>query len=892
VNWTSVPGFGQEGDRVKWNGTTFVATFKGGNVNYSYDGMNWNEATITIDNAASKFHGIDWNGLYWLIGTNGSTSGNVSLYQSYDSAQWTAVDSLQNVQVNSVTWTGTQWLVSGQGSGGAPDTVVSTNVYGNAWVGINGNTIPGVGPTVNTIAYNNHIYVAGGNDASTDTMAYSYDTASWTGLGTSLINSECFQIKWFANKFVAVGQTSLVYSYDGVRWTSVPGISSIFSTAVHCVENSAYGQHSITFPANATVTGNVVSRDNGSTWNNVFSSSATVVGFNGAQYIFSDSSSAVLTTDLIHYTPLQYTGDPQSINDFAWNGSHWLMCGTSSSGRHLRKSYDGFNWLNTNTSAYFDNNYPCNGAAWNGELWVVSAQKTDSSTLIYSSDGVSWSQSSLPAGGAGGGRVAWNGSYFLAGGPDSSANLIATNISISSDGQTWSTRNIGSNGPVRGLAWSGTNWVIVTAPDDPITVSGILYSSDGVTWTASASGLLYSYTGVVWNGISYVASALFGNIQYSYDGANWSSFSTTCGTNVVWTTPDQGSVHIQSPVILGGAGTYNTMAYSVDGINYVGLGKGVFSQACHAVSWNGYMWVAGGEGADNTLAYSYDGKLWHGLGTSVFSGGCYGVKSNGYTWLALGYGTNTMAVSKDGKTWTGLGASVFDASGLSADWNGDAWVAAGKGSVNTMAYSTDPDALSWTGLGNTYFDTQANVVKWMLNQWFVGGVVTSEQFLYSTSTIDGSTGYTSVTSGISLPSCNSLEWNGQVAFAAGEGDGVVHSSTDGVNWTPKSNAWSVSFDSNAATAWNGKRWILANNGTSAFEIKYSYDADTFYNSPISASMFSSVLCIGTNSGMGAFVPNNRLILDAGSKLSVYGPAVYDSGLSQDTSISFSLNVPV
>jgi hypothetical protein len=251
-----------------------------------------------------------------------------------------------------------------------------------------------------------------------------------------------------------------------------------------------------------------------------------------------------------------------------------------------------------------------------------------------------------------------------------------------------------------------------------------------------------------------------------------------------------------------------------------------------------------------------------------------------------------MAVSKDGKTWTGLGASVFDASGLSADWNGTAWVAAGKGSVNTVAYSTDADALSWTGLGNTYFDTQANVVKWMLNQWFVGGVASSENFLYSTSTIDGSTGYTSISSGISLPSCNSLEWNGKVAFAAGTGDGVVHSSTDGVNWTPKSSAYTPTFTTNTATAWNGTRWILANNGTSAFEIKYSYDASGFYQSPISASMFSSVLCIGTNSGMGAFVPSNRLVLDAGSKLNVYGPAAYDSGLSQDTSISFSLNVPV
>jgi hypothetical protein len=886
VNWTSVTVITEEGDRVKWNGNVFVATFKTGGVYYSYDGINWNAATITINNASTKFHAMDWNGLYWLIGTNGSTSGNLSLYKSYDGITWSAVSSFANILVSAITWTGTNWIVSGQGS--SADTYTSVDTV--TWTSIYGNDIPGLGPHVNSIAYNNGVYVAGGSDASGTTLAYSYDTVSWTGLGTTLIATECFQVKWFANKFVAVGQASLAYSHDGIRWTNASSISSIMATGVYCVENSAHGQHSITFPANATISGNVISRDNGASWTPISSAvdGASTVGFNGTKYIFGGvSGNTYLTTDLVNYTPLSYNGDPQTVNDLVWNGSYWLMCGTSSSGRHLLKSYDGFNWLQTNTAAYFGNGFPCNGAAWNGEAWVVSGQTdaSNSPSMVYSSDGQTWTQTSTTDGGS---RVAWNGSYFLAGGPY--ANATATNISISSDGQTWATRNIGSNGPVQGVAWSGTSWVIATAPQNPVTTSGLLYSSDGLTWTASESGKLYSYTDVVWNGISYVATATGSNTQYSYDGVNWSPFSTTCGNNVIWTQPDQGVSHIQPPVILGGSGTYNTMAYSVDGINYVGLGNGVFSTACHSVSWNGYMWVAGGEGATNTLAYSYDGKLWHGLGKSVFSGGCYGVKSNGYTWVALGQGTNTMAYSLDGKTWTGLGTSVFDASGLSADWNGTGWVAAGKGSVNTIAYSTDPYALSWTGIGNTNFDTQANVVKWMLNKWFVGGNVSSGVFLISTSALNGSNGYTSVTSGISLSSCNALEWNGNVAFAAGSGNAIVYSSTDGVVWTGDASACSLT--SNAAVAWNGKRWLFANNGTSAFEIKYSYDASGFYQSPISASLFSSVLCLGTNSGVGAFVPSNRLSLPAGSKLSVYGPATYDSGLTQDTSISLSLNVPV
>ena len=63
-----------------------------------------------------------------------------------------------------------------------------------------------------------------------------------------------------------------------------------------------------------------------------------------------------------------------------------------------------------------------------------------------------------------------------------------------------------------------------------------------------------------------------------------------------------------------GEGTTNTLGYSFDGINWVGLGKTIFTTNGHGVSWGNNMWIACGSGTNN-VAYSYDGFNWIGLGT-------------------------------------------------------------------------------------------------------------------------------------------------------------------------------------------------------------------------------------------------------------------------------------
>jgi hypothetical protein len=57
-------------------------------------------------------------------------------------------------------------------------------------------------------------------------------------------------------------------------------------------------------------------------------------------------------------------------------------------------------------------------------------------------------------------------------------------------------------------------------------------------------------------------------------------------------------------------------------------------------------------------------------------------------------------------------------------------------------------------------------------------------------------------------------------------------------------------------------------------------------------MLTNAYCVGANNRVGAFVPNNRLYMNAGDILTVYGPAAYDGSITQDTSISLNMNLPV
>jgi hypothetical protein len=839
--WTATYQQGVGIATMKHNGHTFVAVDLSGGVLYSHNGLNWQSGSITYASSAPTIIGdLAWNGLFWLVGTNGDDGNGNRVWKSYDGVSWQPLATITTSVVSVVEWTGTEWFISGNADSSISEDGVSWSLLANR--------------AVKSLAHNGSIYVASIDSSSS--LLWSYDLANWTtsSAGTNVVA----RVKWTGSRFLALG-TRISTSRDGIRWTDAGAIQS------SCAESDSHSQHKILFNENLVLCGNAFSKNGGVSWTTL-SSSSRVSGFNGRQYLFLDGSASSVSTNLRggSGTPT-YVGD-LSANVVASSGSLWLAGGSNG----LLRSADGFQW----TAVLLPGSMvSCNGIAWNGSAWMISGTTSSSGRVIaYASENADdWTVASSTLGG---GPVEWNGVNWMCGGET---------LAVSSNGKTWTSRPTDASfGPITGIAWSGKSWVLSTAPLDPASTAGLLYSSDGgATWTAT-SLLGNSYRTVGWSGTTFVAITSTGSLLYSYNGLNWTnSGATTNGRNVAWTNPDDASVRINMPTIIGGSGATNTMIYSSQGgAIFRGLGNSTFSTSCRSIAWNGSIWVAGGEGDTNTLAYSYDGKRWTGLGKTIFSSRCYSVSTNGTTWLAMGAGTaNTMAVSLDGKHWTGLGTTIFDLSGISSEWNGEKWLAVGSGSTNTLAYSTDIFARSWTGLGSTVFSSP-RCVKWIGvgGLWLVGGDASGSSTIASSSGALSSWTYASG-GGAPATRCSAISWNGREVVAVGD---LVATSADGLSWTTSS-----STDANDVE-WNGREWVLA----TVPAVVCVPGTMTEFVVANSASLMTEAHCVGTSSGIGAFVPNNRLYINAGERLSVYGPGSYDASVSQPTSLSFNLDLPV
>ena len=278
---------------------------------------------------------------------------------------------------------------------------------------------------------------------------------------------------------------------------------------------------------------------------------------------------------------------------------------------------------------------------------------------------------------------------------------------------------------------------------------------------------------------------------------------------------------------VAGVRTTNALAYSNDGLNWIGLGTSIFSGGRIAV-WNGTMWVAVGNiGGLNSIAYSYNGINWTGIGTTIFT--TYGIEVawNGVMWVAVGSGVNSIAYSYDGINWTGLGNSIFSADGDAIAWNGTMWVAGGGG-TNSLAYSYN--GINWIGLGTSIF-TYCYGIAWNGLMWIAVGNTTNT-IAYSYDGVNWTGLGTSITSnGIGVG------WNGVMWVILGGTPNTIAYSYNGINWIGLGNNI---FTGARKLAWNGNMWVAGGSGSNT--IAYSYNGINWFGlgTSISTDMIYSV----------------------------------------------------
>jgi len=292
------------------------------------------------------------------------------------------------------------------------------------------------------------------------------------------------------------------------------------------------------------------------------------------------------------------------------------------------------------------------------------------------------------------------------------------------------------------------------------------------------------------------------------------------------------SLNAQAVAVAGGTGT-NSLAYTFDSINWMGVGTTVCSSGGYAVAYNGAVWVAGGLGT-SPLAYSSNGITWT---PAVSTGGltaCYAAAWSGTSyWLA---GGNTIVTSPNGLTWTSAGAYPFSGSscrGLAT--NGTLWVAVSNANGNNVAKSINGGS-TWTidASASVLFPNGCYSVAYNGSRWVLGGDNNTNTLAYSD---NATTWVVSNSPGVLVQQASAVAWNGSQWVATGQlnGSSAVVTSTDGATWTYSATS-PVNYGQ--AVASNTSYWLLGGRGIGAPFLNYSTDGSNWSPSANGNTIFT------------------------------------------------------
>jgi len=424
------------------------------------------------------FSAILNNGTTWVAG--GST-----LKYSTTGKSWTTASGPTNV--NSLAWTGTQWVAGCDGS---------NNLYtSNDAITWNLNTSL-QSYTIVKVAYaNNTIFVL-----SVGILFFSQNLGSWSSHSESVGAITGFT--YTGTHYLFSSGTTLIQSQDLTTWTlsTLPSVSKSLT-----INNSSQGT--------ATVKPIVLACSD---------SSYNTLGYS--------------------YDGIQWYGTGNTVlqtraNHAAWNGTIWVTVGKSV-GTWFAVSRDGINWQQQSDSL-FDEAY---AVAWNGSYWVVAGEGATYS-LAKSTDGVLWtgianSKSLFLVRAT---DVAWNGSQWTAYGSP-------TAVASSTDGTTWTllptvVGDVSSVLTPGGSATSSSG----ANPGYAFDLSASTSWSSGTGLYDSGTGLYSGSDSAGGEWIQIDLSSAVAVKHYSIaspNGLQWSFAGSSDGSN--WTTLDTQTMNFTS----------------------------------------------------------------------------------------------------------------------------------------------------------------------------------------------------------------------------------------------------------------------------------------------------------------------------------------------------------
>jgi len=331
----------------------------------------------------------------------------------------------------------------------------------------------------------------------------------------------------------------------------------------------------------------------------------------------STTNNALVNTGGKH--PFLYQNN--SIKYYNTTSNTKYIVGLGSGSNTLSYSIDGTEFISNGSSIFTTQG---NNSFWSSDLCVAVGQGTN--TIAYSSNGKDWTGIGTSIFSVSGNVIINNTIRWVAGG-----NGATHTLAYSNDGINWTGNNKTIFTTIcKYISWSNSLSLFVAVGQGTNTIA---YSSDGISWTGIGTSI-FSTSGntVVWSDYHnlFLAGGQGTNsLAYSSDGINWTGLGYIGPIIFPLTEPICNSIDVdQFGFFIAGfySDIYNFSIYgSYDGITWGGNNT-PFQESCNSVKYTGQYWIfgAGGVNTTNTLAYSNDGINIIGLGNNIFKNNCYG----------------------------------------------------------------------------------------------------------------------------------------------------------------------------------------------------------------------------------------------------------------------------
>lgn len=286
--------------------------------------ISYGAGRLAVTNAGSTYTSTD-NGSTWTVSRSTPSAGGATQTNGcqhfYDGSQWVCGDSTGNVWVSSdfATWTR---------KGQVPFYANTATEQIRKYVVANGK------------------YFALGN---LGTIFVSTDLISWS-IGSSGGSGFINDLAWSGSYYVAVGVNVIARSSDSTTWAVVDSTARTNSVV------ASNGAGKVVVGANTTQ-GTYISSDNGATWANTVTATATSGTFLSCALTYLNSQWQYINQSLVSYTSSDGTNwsttganVPAIISSLTYTGTYWFAVARSTNAIYTAISLTS-GWGTTNPTA-------------------------------------------------------------------------------------------------------------------------------------------------------------------------------------------------------------------------------------------------------------------------------------------------------------------------------------------------------------------------------------------------------------------------------------------------------------------------------------------------------------------------------------------------------------